>query len=425
MDIRFLGAAREVGRSGFLVSGKKRNILLDYGNKINPTGNVFPIPVNKNIDLGILSHAHLDHSGGFPILFKNSEFDVYMAPPTLPLSELLVRDSIKVTKLRGFPEAFSESNMKRFLKNVKTLPYGRKKSIRSDIDLEFGDAGHIVGAAMSSITFEDTHILYTGDFKSTETHMHAPARDDYKGVDVLITESTYSGESHPERQKLEDDFVGECSRICDNGGSVLLPAFAVGRSQELAALLNDHRFKHPVYIDGMSNAVSEIMLEFPDYVRDYDDLYRALKNVEWVKSGKQRRLALEEPSVIISPAGMLQGGHSVNYMLKMREHRNSAVFITGYQVKGTPGRSLLDSKHMTIDGYDIDFSHLEIRKFDFSAHAGSNELQRLVKKTDPKLVFCVHGDDEKAQGLGKWCRDEGYTAFAPKPGEEYRVSDYL
>jgi len=425
LEIQFLGACREVGRSAFLVQGKKKNIVLDYGNKINPEENLFPLPVRKHIDLAILSHAHLDHSGAFPLLFKRSEFDVYMTPPTLPVSELLIRDSIKVSKLRGFEELFNEVHLKRFLNNVKTLPYDREKSLGAGISLEFGDAGHIIGAAISSIHFDDVHLLYTGDFKLKETHMHKVARSNFKNIDVLIIESTYAGEKHPDRHKLEEEFVADCQRICDEGGNVLLPAFAVGRSQELAAVLSDHNFDYPVYMDGMSNSVSEIMLEFPDYVRDYDDLYRALKTVEWITTERQRRLALKEPSVIISPAGMLQGGHVLWYLLKLRDRPGSAVFITGYQVEGTPGRMLLDTKRINIDGYEIDMSHLEIKKFDFSAHADDDDLRSFIKKVDPKLIFAVHGDEEKTEKLQQWARDEGYYAFAPRIGDDFVINKYL
>jgi len=424
MELTFLGACKEVGRAAILLQEEKERVLLDYGVRMNEE-TVLPLPVHGFLDGIIVSHAHLDHSGALPLLYKSSEMPCYMTPPSLPLIDLLVQDSIKVSRLRGFEHIFSKSHLKRLIRNIILVEYGREHRICAGFKFTFQDAGHILGSATVNLKTERHSVLFTGVMKYSETRLHSPAYDDYKGVDVMISESTYGDREHPPRKELEKKFVEGCKRICDANGNVLVPSFAVGRAQEMITVLEAHKFDYPVYMDGMSKKAAEIMIEFPNYIRDFKETYSALKKAIWVEGAKTRKEALEEPSVVISTAGFLQGGPAVHYLFRMKELPNQAVFFVGYQPEGEPGQKLIDTKRFQFEDYDLDYSELEIEYFDFSAHAGKSELQRYVKKIDPKVVFLMHGEESQIGPFSKWLEEEGFTSVVPKFGEKFSVEKYL
>jgi putative mRNA 3-end processing factor len=425
MELSFLGACKEVGRAAVLLEEKQERILLDYGVRMNDE-TVLPLPVKGFLDGIIVSHAHLDHSGAVPMLYKNSEIPCYMTPPSLPLIDLLVQDSIKVAHLKGLEHIFSKNQLKRLIRNIILIQYNKQHRICAGVDFTFQDAGHILGSATVNLRTKNHSVLFTGDIKYSETRLHSPAYDGYKDVDVMITESTYGDREHPDRKELEKKFVNNCEEVCDSNGNVLVPSFAVGRAQELLSVLEGHKFDYPVYIDGMSKKVAEIMLQFPNYIRDSKETFSMLKKVIWVENAKTRENALKEPSVIISTAGFLQGGPAVHYLFKMKELPNQAVFFVGYQPQDEPGHKLLETKRFQFDDYDLDYKELSIKYFDFSAHSGRKELLGYIRKTDPKLVFCIHGDDEQIMPFSKAIKEElGITAIVPKLGEKFNVEKYL
>ena len=425
MELTFLGACKEVGRAAILAEEKKERVLLDYGVRMNDE-TVLPLPVRGFLDGVIVSHAHLDHSGAVPLLYKSSETPCYMTPPSLPLIDLLVQDSIKVARLRGFEHIFSHSHLKRLIRNIIPLPYARDHRICAGMEFCFQDAGHILGSATVNFRTKDHSVLFTGDIKYTETRLHSPAYDGYKDIDVLITESTYGDRSHPPRKELEKKFVESCRRVCDSNGNVLVPSFAVGRAQELLSVLEGHGFDYPVYMDGMSKKASEIMMSFPNYLRDPKETFSALKKAIWVENAETRRAALEEPSVVISTAGFLQGGPAVHYLFRMKELPNQAVFFVGYQPEDEPGKRLLETKRFMFEDYDLDYKEIEVEYFDFSAHSGKEDLQRFTKKMNPKLAFFIHGDKGQIEPFARWTQEElGIRAIVPKLGERFDVEKYI
>jgi len=425
MELSFLGACGEVGRSAALVEEGKDRLLLDYGVRMNNETEL-PLPVKGPIEGVIVTHAHLDHSGAVPLLYKHSEMPCYMTPPSLPLIDLLVQDSIKVAMLKGFEQIFSHSHLRRMIRNIIPIGYGRQHRICAGIDFCFQDAGHILGSATVQLKTRNHSILFTGDMKYSETRLHSAAYDGYKDIDVMITESTYGDRPHPDRKEIEKLFIESCKRVCDNNGNVLVPSFAVGRAQEILSVLESRKFDYPVYMDGMSKKAAEIMLHFPNYVRDAKEMRSALNKAIWVENASTRENALKQPSVVISTAGFLQGGPAVHYLFKMKELPNQAVFFVGYQPEDEPGYKLMQTRRFQHEDYDLDYKELEIDYFDFSAHSGKEELHKYVKKIDPKLVFFIHGEPAQIGPFSNWVKDElGITTIVPKLGEKFKVEKYF
>lgn len=425
MEIQFSGAAREVGRSGILLDTGKSKILLDYGIKLGEEGGPLrPLPVHGFLDAVVLSHGHLDHSGAIPYLFYSSEPNIYTHPSTVPLIDILLRDSMKIARSKNL-DVYGSSNVKRMLRNVKEVNYNQKHQITPDIQLKSTDAGHILGSSITHLQADDKKIIYTGDYKDENTRLHKGA-DAPKDADVLIIEATYGSKEHPNRQELEKEFVESIKAVVEAGGSVVVPAFAVGRSQEMIQLLYSSKIPVPVYLDGMGRTVSEIYLEYPDLLRDYDEFYKAMKWANWITDYKQREQVFNEPSVIVTTAGMLSGGPVMNYLPELRTLNNAALFFTGFQVPGTPGREMLDTKRMDLAGVKVDFSNVDVKYFDFSAHCDKHGIQKFVKSCDPKLVLVQHGEPEQCEEVVDWVESEiGCFAFAPKLREKFKVEDFV
>lgn len=424
MQLSFLGACREVGRAGVLAEENETRVLLDYGIGIN--GEIkTPLPVQGFVDGVIVSHAHLDHSGYCPALYEGTEVPCYMTPVTVPLIDFLVKDSIKVQQMRGLKQIFTRSHLKRMLRCIIPVEYEREKKI-GDFNFKLHDAGHIAGAAYVHLESKNNSLIYTGDINFENSLLHEAASVKYDNVDFLITESTYGGREHPDRKETEKEFVAACREVCDENGNVLAPSFALGRAQEIASILFKHDFEYPVYLDGMAKQATEIMLEFPHLYRNYKEFYAAMKKVHWVSNRKGRENALDDPSVIISTAGMLQGGPAVSYLLNMLSLPNQAVFFVGFQPEGTPGKHLLETGKFKYEGYNVDCEGLRMRHFDFSAHASSSELVKCAEELNPKAVFVVHGDLEQANTLAERIREKiGCQAIVPKLGEKFDTDGFL
>jgi putative mRNA 3-end processing factor len=295
------------------------------------------------------------------------------------------------------------------------LPYGQSFSLSKNMSLTFTDAGHISGSAISTIEVGGRRVVYTGDFKLGETWMHSGA-ECVEGCDVLLIESTYSEREHPDRKKLEGELYSEVSSILERGGNALLPCFAVGRSQEVIQLLRYFDEDAKMFLDGMAKSASQIMLDYPSYIKNAKYLTNCLKTVEWVNSPGQRRKALSKPSVIVSPAGMLDGGPSLKYAMSLNDE--SEIILTGFQVPGTNGRMLLEQHKIKVNGVVYD-ARVPVKYFDLSAHASRADLFKFVEKASPEKIFCIHG--ETCQSFADELRSKGYDAVAPRNGESFVV----
>jgi len=413
MKLTFLGGSREVGRSAFLLEDEKR-LLLEYGIKLH-NRTEYPIPFQGFVDYVILSHAHLDHSGFVPAVYQYCSPPTIATYPTQALTALLVKDSMKVQKLKKQKIGFTTADFKKMLRNFLPLTYKQNFKISKNITMQFTDAGHIPGSTILTLHCEKKKVVYSGDFKLGETWMHKGA-ECVDNCDVLIIESTYSEKEHPNRKKLEEELYEEVISVLERGGNALLPCFAVGRSQEVIQLLRYFDGEIKIFLDGMAKTASEIILDYPSYIKNAKYLRSCLKTVEWVNSPGQRRKALSKPSVIVSPAGMLEGGPALKYLLSLNDE--SEIILTGFQVPGTNGRRLLEEKRIKVDGV-VHNVKTPVKYFDLSAHASRSDLLQFVEKASPQKIFCVHG--ETCDSFAEELRSRGYDAVAPKNGESFVI----
>ncbi len=414
LEIQFLGGASEVGRQAFLLKDSK-NILLDYGIKVN---NKIEYPLLPGrVDACILSHAHLDHSGAFPTLYQSSFPVSFGTRPTLELSELLIEDSMGIAKKQNIKPKFSKRQLKDFMNKYVWYSYGSQIDF-GEYNITLYDAGHITGSSVTLIEKKKTgkRLVYTGDFKLEPQFLQGSA--DIVKSDILIIESTYATREHPDRDKIIRDFVADVRATTEEGGTALIPCFAVGRAQEIIALLYKNNLMDYTYMDGMARKATEVVMRHPEFTRNEPLLMSAMKSVIWVNAKHDKISALNGPSIIVTTAGMLNGGPVLNYITKINP--KSRIMLTGYQVEGTNGRKLLEGRPITIENRKYSIKN-PVSYYDFSAHSGKTDLHEYVKGSSPEKVFCVHGDQENTQEFAESLKLEGFDAYAPKLGERVQI----
>lgn len=407
-----LGAAGEVGRSAFLLKTDKR-LLLDYGVKIFDLSGKPRFPTeNVEADAMILSHAHLDHSGFIPALYKkNQKIRWFATPPTEEICELLWFDSMKIM---GENLPYTSQHFKRSLSAWSPMVYGQPLQF-GDTEVCAFDAGHIAGAGIISIEYNNKKIVYTGDFKLEETRMHKGAKT-IKDVDVLIIESTYADREHPNRKDMELEIMKEIKETVEEGGTALFPAFSLGRTQELISLIRHYDKDVPVFVDGMGKDITEIYLKYGSYIKDPHTFRKAVNSVVMVREKDEKTEATQTPGVIIASAGMLMGGPMVNYLFNA--NNRSRVIFTGYNVEGSNGWSLLNKGTIMLNGQELAVD-LPAQYLDLSAHAGRSDLLKFINDASPEKIILVHGD--KPELFAAELQAAGYDAVAPKLGERIEL----
>ena len=418
MQIRFLGGAREVGRIGIAVKSEKSQVLLDYGVMLDREPG-FPMHVPpKEVDALILTHSHLDHSGALPIFYIDQKRPLYTNKLNLELTQLLIQDFIH---LSSYYLPFEYLELKTMMRSNKHLDYGVKEKV-SDMQIQLLNAGHTPGSAHALIETEGKRLLYTGDFNTADSKLLTGATMNYGDLDAVIMESTYANEDHTERLELEKRFMEAVTEVVEDGGSVLVPAFGVGRAQEITCILAAHHFEYPVILDGMAREVSRIMMNYKEFLRDPKLFVDAVHSAEWIEGWRDRRKALKAPSVIVSPAGMLKGGPAAFYASKLGKKASNAIFLVSYQIPGTPGKELLEKGICTIDG-KVRKVKARVEHFDFSSHCGATQLKEALRKLGGKpKVFVVHGAEGNCELLAGWAKSElGLDAVAPRTGDTFEV----
>jgi putative mRNA 3-end processing factor len=418
--IKVLGAGQEVGRSGFLVKHKESNVLLDYGLKLDPAGTQFPLEPKENVQSIVLSHAHLDHSGMIPANFKHSNPLVYMTAPTLEIANILWEDSLKIARYDGVDPPFSPENIKQAHKRIQLISYKQEAQIAPNINLQMYDAGHILGSALSRLEFDDgKSLLYTGDYNFEETRLHKGADVEFDDINYLMVESTYGDRDHLPREEVEKNFVARIKKTIDRGGSVIIPAFAVGRSQEILDILNEYKVNDvPIYLDGMGQKVANIYLRYPGYYKNPFILRESMGKAKWVRNQNMRKKIVKEQCIIVTTAGMLEGGPAMYYIKKLANDEKNSILLTGFQVDETKGSILLKTGKIEIDG-DVYEPKGHVEKFDFSAHIGQKYLLRTISLWNPEKVVCVHGDAKIIETFKQTIEEKlGIKALAPKIGDQ-------
>ncbi len=414
MKITILGAAREVGRSAILVDCDGTRVLLDYGVLLKREP-LFPMHVKpRDIDTVLITHAHLDHSGFVPFLFLSGSVNVYATEPTLELSKLLIEDMLKIS---GFYLPFEYLEVINMLKHSRSIKYRESISING-VDAQLFESGHVIGGSSIVIEYGNKRIFYTGDINTKGSRLIREADLDIGDIDLIITESTYSMEDHQPREEAERSLIEFAKDVVERGGVLFIPAFSVERAQEIVSVFEAYGFKHTIAMDGMALKANEIMLKYPEFIREPLLFKKAIDNAIWIRSWEERKRIVRSPSVIISPAGMLVGGASLFYLEELANDSKNGIAIVSYQGENTPGRALLDERVAIIKG-KIRKVNAEIRRFDFSGHSGRQELFEMIKRIggNPR-VLTIHGDDDSCVRFAEDIKSIiGLDAHAPVAGE--------
>ncbi len=271
-------------------------------------------------------------------------------------------------------------------------------------------AGHIPGATMYEVNGHET-VLFTGDLNTRTTDLVRGG--EAVSCDVLVLESTYAGRQHPDRATLKRAFLDRVHEVVARGGLALVPCFAVGRTQEILMTLAEAN--HEVWLDGMGKRINGLCLAWPSYVRSADELRWAMGKTRVVK-GRRHREQAKKGQVVVTTSGMLDGGPALHYVQSIAEDKRSAILLTGFQVPGTNGRRLLDEGLMDIYGATVRVD-CEVDYYDFSAHAGHDELVEFVEACDPEKVVLCHGDNREALADAL----EGREVLTPQEGESVTI----
>ena len=422
MEIKVLGAAGEVGRSAFQVNCDGTNFLLDYGvmfGKPRGAPPTYPLHVKpRDIDSVIITHAHLDHSGCVQSLFVSGNCNVYGTAPTFDLSKLLIQDMIKIEKNAhsfGIPEI---DNM---MQKAKTIGF-KEKIIRGNASFELRSSGHVIGGSTVLVESNNKKLFYTGDINLRGSRLLPPADLDIGEVDMVITESTYSQQNQMPRKDSEKGLIDFANEVMDRKGTLFIPSFSVERSQEVASVLINAGFKHKIIMDGMALKVNEVLLRYPEYLRNPEIFKDVIDRVVAVRDHNERKKALNEPCVVISPAGMLVGGNAVYYLQELSFNDKNGIALVSYQGEGTPGKKLLDTGKVQTRGKDLNVK-AEVKQFQFSGHADRDSLFEMIKnlKGNPKIMT-VHGDDTSCTRFAEEIHEKfGFESHAAKLDEKITI----
>ena len=436
--ITALGGAEEVGRSALLITTTESKILIDFGIKVNVSNKEHAYPrldlvdfsINE-LDAVIVTHAHLDHSGLVPFLYKHGyRGPVYMTEPTLPLSVLLQEDLVNILHKSGFSIPYNEKDINTMIRHTIPLRYNQVTDVAPDIKLTFFNAGHILGSSLVHLHITEGYynILITGDFKFGRTRLLNPAKYNFTRVETLIMESTYGGRHDilPNRKEVETLFSILIKKALDRGGKVLIPVPGVGRAQEILTVLYS-LFKSkagnnitipdvPVYIDGMIDEANKIHAIYLDYLKsDLREIFKETGdnpfNTDYlvpVDTIDKRDEVIRDPSpaIIVSTSGMMQGGPVIEYFKHLAEdERNLLLFVT-YQSPESLGRKLVEgakSIDLMDNGRMVTINvNMEVQKVDgFTGHSDRRQLIGYVSRLQNLLknIYLVHGEADKINNL--------------------------
>ena len=433
--ITALGGFQEVGRSAILVQTAESNILLDIG--VKPSGNSDEYPFLNlgefdidRLDAVVITHAHLDHCGFLPFLFKYGyRGAVYVTEPTMYLMKLLQEDYIDVARREGKIVPFSKRDVATAISHTIPLTYGEVTDISPDVRLTLHEAGHIIGSAIVHLHIGRGlfNLVYTGDFKFNRTRLLDPATHRFPRAELLIMESTYGGSSDimPPRFETERKLIEIINRTFSRNGIVLIPALAVGRAQDIMLVINDAINKNlipktEVFIEGMIQEVTAIHTTFPEYLsqsvreRIYHGNNPFISEYFNIVDDPEKRSEIVEvrPSIIIATSGMLTGGPVMEYLkLLAPDSRSSLVFVS-YQIEGTLGRRILQGLReipFPQPNGRINVVNLKMEVYNiegFSGHSDRKQLLRYVSSIQPqpeRIILC-HGEKSKIRDLASTIR---------------------
>ncbi len=454
--VRFccLGAFREVGRSCILLETANSKILLDCGvNPASNNGDAYPELESmgyaiSDIDAVIISHAHTDHAAFLPYLYKMGyNGPTYCTTPTRDLMVVLQFDYLNVSGKEGSDAPYSEADIYQMLKHVIPRDYDEVTDITPDIRLTFHNAAHILGSASVHLHIGDGahNLMYSADIKFGFTRLFNNLEENYPRLETLILESTYGGNNDimPPRNVAEDRLISVINETVKRGGNVLIPVFAVGRSQEVMLVLEEYYRRNRlgtnnVYLAGLIREVCAVHTAYPDYFKDNlkrrvlqnnspfsSPIFKELEN----KAGMEP--ILNSPgNVILATSGMMTGGYSVEFFQKMCENPKNTLVFVGWQSQGSLGRRLQDGlKEATITDAQGRLKRIAINMEiitieGFSGHCDRNQLVNYIRNLNPmpKRIYIDHGEEEKCVAFAKYVSQRfNVSCYAPKNLECLRI----
>lgn len=425
-----LGGVKQVGRSCFIVVTPESKVMLDCG--INP-GEMSGLDAYPrldwfnfdfdDLDAVVIGHAHIDHQGFLPALFKYGyKGPVYCTEPTLPLMTLLQMDSVKIANSNGTYLPYEARDVNEVIKHCITLPYGKPTDISPDITITLNNAGHIMGSATVHLNISGAHnILYSGDYKYAKTQLLDSAVSMYPRVETLITESTYGNTADvmPDQQFVYRSFSESINKTLVEGGKVLIPVPAVGRAQEIMLVMakemkEGRLIESPIFIEGMISEASAIHMSYAHYlgsevrksvsqgINPFQSEYFTV-----ISGGKRDEVLNDEnPVIVMATSGMLEGGPSVEYFKELAPNPKNKIMFVSYQINGTLGRRVLDGAMSQVSMMDktgkvkVVPVCCQTQKIDgFSGHSDFNQILNFVSRIKPKRVLVNHGEKSKSENV--------------------------
>ena len=456
--ITTLGCCREVGRAAFILSTPETRILIDCGDKPGAPDDVPYLQVPEALGAGastldavVLTHAHLDHSALIPLLFKYGyDGPIYTTEPTRDLMGLLQLDYLDVAAKEGRAPPYESEMVREAIKHTVPLEYGDVTDIAPDIKLTLHNAGHILGSSICHFHVGDGlyNVAFSGDIHYEDTRLFNGAVNEFPRVETLVLESTYGGRN--DYQTDQEDSERKLKHIIRNtierDGKVLIPAFAVGRSQEIMLVLEEAMRsgdipEMPVHLDGMIWEATAIHSTYPEYLRDdlRDRIFHEDENpflaeqFNHIDGGEDERQEVTDggPCIVLSTSGMVTGGPIMSWLRHLGTDPDSRLVFVGYQAQGTLGRRIQNGwDEIPVDdrtdrGRSGTLSlRMDVETVDgFSGHADRQGLENFVRTMNPKpeKVLCVHGDERSVQDLSSALyHDFNMRTFAPKNLETFR-----
>jgi predicted metal-dependent RNase len=449
MKVIFCGGAGEVGASCILVKIGGKNIVLDAGIRMNAP-DVLPdlslIQENGGVDAICISHAHMDHSGSLPLLSREfPDAKIYMTHATQDLTRVLLADSLKIMEHREAEiPIYAEIHVKNALDRILCFSpgYTFRPFNHEEIAITFYNAGHVAGAAAIYITSPEGSCFYSGDFAAFPQKTVEGAAIPRLRPDLAIFESTYGDRLHSNREIEEGRLIDQVREVIAAGKKILIPAFALGRAQEIILILKKainkgELPKFKIYVDGMVNDICRVYKLNPNYLHHYlaKKLWRGVdifydENINAVTGRQAQReeiVSRSEPCCIISSSGMLTGGPSQWYAQKLAGDPGNYIALTGYQDEESPGSRLLELADLPLDNErllklgELSLSvKCAIGKYGLSAHADKNEIVALVHSLGARNVFLVHGNPATIASLAQAVQAEYRgQVYAPANGESF------
>ncbi|NYZ60893.1 MBL fold metallo-hydrolase [Candidatus Micrarchaeota archaeon] len=435
MEVYAYGGAREVGRNCFLVHEKGKYIILDCGVKLGEQTEYPQIPDNmrQHIHDVVVTHAHLDHSGYLPHIFRDGlRPHVHGTKPTRDLITVLLADYARIGGGRkGSGDAFTQKDVDMSIRNFRLHEFNQEFHTGHGFRARLLNAGHILGSAMVMVE-GDKRLLYTGDISVRGTKLLDGCERNIH-CDALIMESTYGDEELPSVKESMKKLVHEIKETLKEGGHVLIPSFAVGRGQEILLLLEAYMKsgalpETKIYVEGMIGTGMKITRQNIIYANQEIQRRILMSEDDPFKSKyfrtsrrKDKHDVFEEPSIIVSTSGMLTGGPAIGYVEKMAHNPKNKIIFMGYQAEGTPGRKILEGeKEVEFHGEKIKL-RMKVAEVRISGHSGKSELIQFAKGIKGlKKVVLIHGEEEGLNSL-KESLERSYEVIIPSLGDKINI----